>query len=259
MTPGASFRNLAEMQSSQVLGMTSGPTIRSQLDSLAMTVHEVVGRVELSGRSIINLEEDRVRGCWRVACWHRLGERQHADSSSTRSRMHPLESMQDRLKQVIQTQDDILNQRIVAEVSGVLLSCLARVVAASGFLNERSTRVSDCWFANRGTCPIFAAMLQCNNVRDDMNHKFALQVAENKRLQNQLAKSQVSCGAAGAVTHFAIELCRSYTPACTNCDHRPTPPALRSLILQADIQRLTRICENLATRVQILEANTGVQ
>jgi hypothetical protein len=57
---------------------------------------------------------------------------------------------------------------------------------------------------------------QCNNVIEDMNHKFALQVAENKRLQAQLAKAQV------------------------------------------DIQRLTRVAENLTTRVQILEANTGV-
>lgn len=54
-------------------------------------------------------------------------------------------------------------------------------------------------------------------MRDDTNHKFALQVAENKRLAAQLAKAQ------------------------------------------ADIQRLTRIVENLATRTQILEANTGVQ
>ena len=123
-------------QGSQVLGMTAGPTIRAQLDSIAMTVHEVVGRVELSGRTIINLEEDR-----------------------------------DRLKKVIESQDDILNQRILSE---------------------------------------------CNNVRDDFNHKFALQVAENKRLQAQLAKSQV------------------------------------------DVARLTRIIENLATRVQIIEANTGL-
>ena len=113
------------VSSSQVLGMTTGPTIRQQLDSLSMTVHEVVGRVELSGRTIVNLEEDR-----------------------------------DRLKKIIEAQDDILNQRILSE---------------------------------------------CNNVRDDMNHKFALQVAENKRLQAQLAKAQV------------------------------------------DVQRLTRIVENLAT------------
>ncbi len=57
---------------------------------------------------------------------------------------------------------------------------------------------------------------ECNNVRDDMNHKFSLQVAENKRLQAQLAKAQI------------------------------------------DVQRLTRIVENLATRTQILEANTGL-
>ncbi len=59
--------------------------------------------------------------------------------------------------------------------------------------------------------------LQCGGVTEDMNHKFALMVAENKRLQAQLAKAQ------------------------------------------ADIQRLTRVAENLATRVSILEANTGVQ
>lgn len=117
--------------------MTAGPSIRSQLDSLSMTVHDVVGRLELAGRNIINLEEDR-----------------------------------DRLKQVISTQDDVLNQRIIGE---------------------------------------------CNNVREDMNHKFALQVAENKRLSSQLAKAQ------------------------------------------ADIGRLTRIVENLTTRLQIVEVNTGVQ
>ncbi len=54
-------------------------------------------------------------------------------------------------------------------------------------------------------------------MRDEMNHKFNLQIAENKRLQAQLAKAQ------------------------------------------ADVQRLTRICESLATRTQILENNTGVQ
>ena len=100
------------------------------------TTHEVVGRVELTGRTVINLEEDHAR-----------------------------------LKKVIEAQDDVLNQRILSE---------------------------------------------CNNVRDDMNHKFALQVAENKRLQAQLAKAQI------------------------------------------DVQRLTRIVENIATRTQILEANTGL-
>ena len=103
----------------------------------AQTTHEVVGRVELTGRTVINLEEDHAR-----------------------------------LKKVIEAQDDVLNQRILSE---------------------------------------------CNNVRDDMNHKFALQVAENKRLSSQLAKAQ------------------------------------------ADIGRLTRIVENLTTRLQIVEVNTGVQ
>ena len=32
-----------------------------QLDSISMTVHEVVGRVELAGRQILMLEEDRDR------------------------------------------------------------------------------------------------------------------------------------------------------------------------------------------------------
>jgi len=65
--------------------MTGGTSMRSQLDSLSMTVHEVVGRVELSGRQILMLEEDR-----------------------------------DRLKQVLAAQDEILNQKIVRETVGGL-------------------------------------------------------------------------------------------------------------------------------------------
>ena len=57
---------------------------------------------------------------------------------------------------------------------------------------------------------------QCNNVREDMNHKLSLQVAENKRLQAQLTKAQV------------------------------------------DLQRISRVVENLATRTQLIEANTGM-
>ena len=57
---------------------------------------------------------------------------------------------------------------------------------------------------------------ECNNVRDDTNHKLALQVAENKRMQAQLTKAT------------------------------------------DDIARLTRLAENLAVRVQLLEAHTGV-
>lgn len=38
-----------------------------------------------------------------------------------------------------------------------------------------------------------------------------------------------------------------------------SPSYLQLAKAQADIQRLTRIAENLTTRVQILEANTGVQ
>jgi hypothetical protein len=67
-TPGLS------MSASQAMGMTQGPTIRQQLDSLSMTVHEVVGRVEMGGRDIVNLQEDRVSnnkatraGCARAA------------------------------------------------------------------------------------------------------------------------------------------------------------------------------------------------
>ncbi len=40
---------------SQVLGMTGGTSMRAQLDSISMTVHEVVGRIELSGRQILML------------------------------------------------------------------------------------------------------------------------------------------------------------------------------------------------------------
>lgn len=119
---------------STVLGMTGGTSMRAQLDSLSMTVHEVVGRIELSGRNILMLEEDR-----------------------------------DRLKQVLATQDAILNEKISSE-------CLA--------------------------------------VKDDFGHKMSLQVAENRRLQGLLAK--------------AID----------------------------DVARISRLCENLSVRVQILEAHT---
>lgn len=44
---------------STILGMTNGTSIRQQLDSLSATMHETVGRLELAGRQIINLEEDR--------------------------------------------------------------------------------------------------------------------------------------------------------------------------------------------------------
>jgi hypothetical protein len=69
--------------------MTSGTSMRSQLDSLSMTVHEVVGRVELSGRQILMLEEDR-----------------------------------DRLKQVLAAQDEILNQKIVRAYDTGCLLCV---------------------------------------------------------------------------------------------------------------------------------------
>jgi hypothetical protein len=64
--------------------------------------------------------------------------------------------------------------------------------------------------------PPHCAVGESNNVRDDTNHKLALQVAENKRMQAQLTKAS------------------------------------------EDIARLTRLAENLAVRVQILEAHTGV-
>ena len=57
---------------------------------------------------------------------------------------------------------------------------------------------------------------ECGAVRDDTNHKLALQVAENKRMQALLAKATDDCN------------------------------------------RLTRLCENLSVRVQILEAHTCV-
>ena len=57
---------------------------------------------------------------------------------------------------------------------------------------------------------------ECGAVRDDTNHKLALQVAENKRMQALLAKATDDCN------------------------------------------RLTRLCENLSVRVQILESHTGV-
>ncbi len=80
-----------------------------------MTMHEVVGRVELAGRTIINLEEDRVR-CVKGDA---KGQWRHAAKRCSRL-MCPFSTpvdMQDRMKQVIQTQDNILNQRILSEVS----------------------------------------------------------------------------------------------------------------------------------------------
>ena len=53
-------------------------------------------------------------------------------------------------------------------------------------------------------------------MREDTNHKLALQVAENKRMQALLSK--------------AVE----------------------------DLGRMTRLAENLSTRVNILEAHTGI-
>jgi hypothetical protein len=119
---------------STVLGMTGGTSMRAQLDSLSMTVHEVVGRIELSGRNILMLEEDR-----------------------------------DRLKAVMSATSSMVDQQISE---------------------------------------------QCNSVREQSEHRFALQVAENKRLQALLAK--------------AID----------------------------DVARMSRLCENLSVRVQILEAHT---
>jgi hypothetical protein len=52
---------------SQVLGMTQGTNMRNQLDSLSMTVHEVVGRIELSGRQILMLCVPAKEQCHYVA------------------------------------------------------------------------------------------------------------------------------------------------------------------------------------------------
>ena len=82
MDSSRDLNSSSSSSSSVILGMTGGPTIRAQLDSLSMTVHEVVGRVELTGRTVVNLEEDR-----------------------------------DLMKKIIEAQEDILNQRILAEVS----------------------------------------------------------------------------------------------------------------------------------------------
>jgi hypothetical protein len=184
--------------------MTSGPTIRQQLDALAM----VSGRARpwcaargpeqrsaararpallFSRRCLTTprrlaspLPASPRRAPPRLAAPRRAVPRAGAAQTThevvgrvelTGRTVINLEEDHARLKKVIEAQDDVLNQRILSE---------------------------------------------CNNVRDDMNHKFALQVAENKRLQAQLAKAQI------------------------------------------DVQRLTRIVENLATRTQILEANTGL-
>lgn len=138
-----------------------------------MTVHEIAGRVEMSGRDIVNLQEDRVSALHRARALCRSAAWLHPHIYLMRCRPPPSPlSLQDRLKQVIQTQDDILNARILSE---------------------------------------------CTACREDANHKFALQVAENKRLQAQLAKAQ------------------------------------------ADVQRLTRIVENLTTRMSMVETNCGFQ
>jgi hypothetical protein len=180
--------------------MSGGPSIKNQLDSLSMTVHEVVGRVELNGASfslrgrtcsaaasgtlltdsralVFFLVQAAASSTWWVLRFGRASSRNSPCTFPSRRaltaprRLAPQEEDRDRLKQVIATQDDILNQRIIGE---------------------------------------------CQNVREDTAHKFSLQIAENRRLSTQLAKAL------------------------------------------ADIQRLTRICENLTTRAQILEANTGI-
>ena len=54
LSPGRSARTLAGAMASSAAG---GMSIRAQLDNMSMTMHEVVGRTELSGRQIVALEE----------------------------------------------------------------------------------------------------------------------------------------------------------------------------------------------------------
>ena len=57
LSPGRSARTLAGAMASSAAG---GMSIRAQLDNMSMTMHEVVGRTELSGRQIVALEEGAV-------------------------------------------------------------------------------------------------------------------------------------------------------------------------------------------------------
>lgn len=71
----------ARMAAREVLGMTGGPCIRQQLDSLSMTVHEVVGRLELAGvsereREQTDGEAHRASGK-RCRRWRRRGQQTH--------------------------------------------------------------------------------------------------------------------------------------------------------------------------------------
>ncbi len=156
-----------------------------------MTVHEVTGRMELAGRQIVMLEEDR-----------------------------------DRIKAVISAQDEVLNAKI-REFSSKT-TAPARIRSCSLFSRTRALTIAHTHTRTHARThfhsfihslpftPPHDAVGESNNVRDDTNHKLALQVAENKRMQAQLTKAN------------------------------------------EDIARLTRLAENLAVRVQILEAHTGV-
>jgi hypothetical protein len=91
--------------------MTGGTSMRAQLDSLSMTVHEVVGRIELSGRQILMLcvQLDARVSCRRVPPL--LTRTSHIPHLFPRARR---EEDRDRLKSVLATQDEILNQKISA-------------------------------------------------------------------------------------------------------------------------------------------------
>ena len=81
--------------------------MRSQLDSISLTVHEVTGRMELAGRQLLMLEDGACVCCVCVLCRGKWG-------FSLISLPPPPRADRDRMKAVIQTQDEVLNQKIRA-------------------------------------------------------------------------------------------------------------------------------------------------
>ena len=92
-------------------------------------------------------------------------------------------------------------------------------------------------------------------MRDDVNHKLSLQIAE-VRLSSSHAQP------APAHPPSAAQLNTSHTQsAATRPHHPPTQnKRMQALLAKAieDLGRMTRLAESLTTRVNILEAHTGI-
>ena len=98
---------------------------------------------------------------------------------------------------------------------------------------------------------------ETSSVREDMNHKLALQVR----------RGALRRGSAQRPARRLPGLLPSWSGAAPNPTAPPSPTAqvaenkrLQAQLAkaQADVNRLIRVAENLALRVQILEAHTGV-